>query len=195
MTPESSSPSERASASNTRAEVPQEEADPAAAAAPSLSLDLIFGLLKNQRRRRAVTYLSEADGMVSLSELSEHIAALEHDTTPAALTSTERKRVYVALYQIHLPKLDDAGVIMFNKPRGHITLGPTVSQLMPYLKCEPTPRAPTQWARYYLGLTIGSSGVFLVLLLAGRRLWLSGVISGLFIGILALSFWQYHYAE
>lgn len=197
MNPESSSDpqspsSEQPPPSNT-SENDESASDPAASVSPSLSLDLIFELLKNQRRRRAIAYLTETDETVSLSELAEHIAALEHDTTPAALSSTERKRVYVGLYQAHLPKLDDAGVVDFNKPRGRIRLGPTAPQLLPYLKNDPTPHASIRWAWYYLGLTGASGAAFLVILFTvGRDLWLSGMISGFLIGVAALSLLQYY---
>lgn len=116
----------------------------------SLHLNSIFDILKNQRRRRVIQYLNGRDGPVAIGDLSEHIAALENDTTASALTSQERKRVYVGLYQSHLPKMDDAGVVAFNKPRGVVRLGPNASQLRPYLD-HTQPRRDT-WARYYLML-------------------------------------------
>ncbi|MFB6358651.1 MAG: hypothetical protein ABEJ96_06540, partial [Thiohalorhabdaceae bacterium] len=52
-----------------------------------------------------------------LGDLAEHIASIENDKPEVALSSTERKRVYVALYQCHLPKMDDIGVIDFDEDR------------------------------------------------------------------------------
>lgn len=123
---------------------------------PSLGPDRIFEVLKNQRRRRTLHYLSEHDSPVTIGSLAEHIAALENDTTQAALTSRERKRVYVGLYQCHLPKMDDTGAIEFNKARGTIALGPTSEQFEPYLEIESS--ESDVWPRYYLLLT-GASGV------------------------------------
>jgi hypothetical protein len=114
-----------------------------------LCLDDLFEILKNQRRRRVVEYLKQHDGTVSLSELAEHVAAIEEDTTVEALTSQQRKRVYVGLYQCHLPKMDDKGIISYDKDRGTIDPGPNLPLLNPYLAVEES--GGTDWHRYYLG--------------------------------------------
>lgn len=104
----------------------------------SLSKDLIFELLKNARRRRVLRYL-ESHERTELSTLAEHIAAKENDVDKGMLTSTQRKRVYIALYQCHLPKLDDTGVIEYEQARGTVSITPTAGQLFPYLKLGQTP--------------------------------------------------------
>lgn len=53
-----------------------------------------------------------------MRELAEDIAAWEHDTSVKQLTSDERQRVYIALYQTHLPKLDDYDAIEYDQDRG-----------------------------------------------------------------------------
>lgn len=78
-------------------------------------------LLKNQRRRWVVRHLARADAeTVELGDLAEAVAARENDCTPRELTSNQRKRVYVAFYQCHLPKMDKVGLIHFDKDRGLI---------------------------------------------------------------------------
>lgn len=99
-----------------------------------LTLDEIFELLKNSRRREVIDYLlTNTDGNARLDELAEHIAAKENDIEQSQLSSDQRKRVYIGLYQCHLPKMDDMGIIDFEKNRGTIALLPAVSQLEPYL--------------------------------------------------------------
>lgn len=98
-----------------------------------LPLDEIFEILRNQRRRWVLRYLQEHDGVVEIGEVAEHIAAIETDKSISELTSGERKRVYVALYQCHLPKMDDAGVVDYHQDRGHIELVDAVEQLDTYL--------------------------------------------------------------
>lgn len=114
----------------------------------TLDLDNVFGILKNQRRQHILRYLTTHDGEVTIGTLSEHIAAIEHDTTPTDLTWRERKRVYIGLLQCHLPKLDDVNAIEFNKARGIIERGPTAAQFEPYLAFEPQETAA--WSQYYL---------------------------------------------
>lgn len=103
-------------------------------AADGLSKDETFHLLSNQRRRNALWYLRDHDGAVSMRDLAEWIAAQEHETTVAQLTSDERQRVYIALYQSHLPKLADYGVIEYNQSRGIVRRTPLAEQLDPYLE-------------------------------------------------------------
>ena len=121
-----------------------------------LPLDQIFEILKNERRRMVLYYLRDNDGTATLGELSEHIAAIENDTTVRAISSSQRKRVYVGLYQCHLPKMDNVDVIEFEKNRGTIEIGPNVDQLEEYLgDSEQQP-----WHMVYLGLALVGGVLF-----------------------------------
>lgn len=99
----------------------------------TLAKDDLFHLLQNERRRRAVRYLLDQEGSVDMGDVAEHIAALENDITVAELSSAQRKRVYVGLYQCHLPKLDEAGVIDYDKNRGTVARTALTDDLAPYL--------------------------------------------------------------
>ncbi len=87
------------------------------------SLNLVFELLSNSRRRYALYYLHEQpDGVASIESLTENVIALERsadltetdgtttvgsDTDPDATESD----VQMELQHIHLPKLEDAGLL------------------------------------------------------------------------------------
>lgn len=103
-----------------------------------LSLDETFELLKNSRRRAVIRHLIEHDGSSQLSDLAEHIAAAENGITVHELSSDQRKRVYIGLYQCHLPKMDNLGVIEYNKNRGTVELQDSVTQLLPYMDSRKT---------------------------------------------------------
>jgi hypothetical protein len=147
------SPDESSQSTSGGSESDEEESDDTTAELP---LDQVFEILKNSRRRETLRYLNENDGSATLSDVAEHIAAIENDTTVRAISSTQRKRVYVGLYQCHLPKMDDVAVVNFNKDRGTIELGPTASQLDPYL--EDTDGQ--SWHRIYLGSIVGGTALF-----------------------------------
>ncbi|ACV10657.1 hypothetical protein Huta_0470 [Halorhabdus utahensis DSM 12940] len=102
----------------------------------SLGLDQIFGVLKNQRRRHVLEYLTTTDDSVRLGTLAEQIAGWENDKDVARITSQERKRVYVGLYQCHLPKMDDMDVISFNKSRGIVDHGEHYELVKEYLPAD-----------------------------------------------------------
>jgi hypothetical protein len=99
-----------------------------------MSKDAAFHLLQNSRRRAVLQYLLNQHGeKVSMREVTEQVAAWETNTPVAEISSTARQRVYVSLYQIHLPKLSDVGVIEYNRPRGMIAPTALVTVLEPYL--------------------------------------------------------------
>jgi hypothetical protein len=110
---------------------------------PTLTTDTLFELLKNRRRRDTVEFLEANGGESTLSDLAEHIAAKENDLPVERISSKQRKRVYISLYQCHLPKMDRAGVIAFEKDRGTIELGAGATQLYPYLHATEDPETGT----------------------------------------------------
>lgn len=95
----------------------------------AISTDDIFHLLQNARRRQVLRHLSESDGPIDLRDLAERIAAWEHDTPVDELSSTQRQRIYIALYQSHLPKLHDHGVVRYDQHRGTVERTSLASQL------------------------------------------------------------------
>jgi hypothetical protein len=78
-------------------------------------------ILSSERRRWVIEYLAskEPDATVTLSELSEHVAARENACTVRELSSQQRERVYVALYQSHLDTLKN--VVEYDNDRKTIT--------------------------------------------------------------------------
>lgn len=101
-----------------------------------LPKDELFHLLQNERRRRALQYILDRGDTVDMREIAERLAAIENDVDVVELTSAQRKRVYVSLYQCHLPKLDEAAVIDYNKDRGRIAPTRRIAQLEPYLSVD-----------------------------------------------------------
>lgn len=104
-----------------------------------LSRDDLFHLLKSERRRRAIRYIldhEEIDGSeeIRMRPLAEWVAAQEYDKTVAALHSDERQRVYITLYQSHLPQLEKYGVIDYDQSRGIIEARPALRELDSYIE-------------------------------------------------------------
>jgi len=158
--------------------------DEASEETEELPLDAVFEILKNERRRRTLWYLKEHEQPVTLSDLAEHIAALENDTTVAKLNSKERKRAYVGLYQCHLPKMDELGAIDFNRSRGLIAMGNCSEQLFEYLDTE---EEDTNWAGYYLGVAAVSGALLGTgTLLLGTASTMITILSGISILSFAL---------
>jgi len=86
------------------------------------TVDRILDIIRNERRRRVLSHLVNSNGRSNLTELSESIAAWENDVDVNEVTSSQRKRAYVSLYQAHLPKMADLGIVDYHKARGVVEL-------------------------------------------------------------------------
>lgn len=115
---------------------------------PTITSDAAFDVLRNARRRYVLYFLRE-ESPRELGELAEQIAARENDTTVEGLSSKQRKSVYTALYQTHLPKLSDVGVVKYDRDRGVVWLAEAANQLDPYLDAGTN---DGKWCNYFLGL-------------------------------------------
>jgi len=91
----------------------------------------IFDILKVKRRRRVIRYLKDNEE-VDLGEIATEIARFESDGT-ARPDSSERKSVYVGLYQCHLPKMDDWNIVNFDKDAGTAVKGEYFEEASQYL--------------------------------------------------------------
>jgi len=104
----------------------QPEDDSISGKSPEIHKDDLYSVLSVSRRRDVVRYLEEKTGENSLADLGEmatHIAGIHEGKNPVEVTSSERKRVYVSLYQHHLEKLDEQDVISYDKNRGTVETG------------------------------------------------------------------------
>jgi DNA-binding transcriptional ArsR family regulator len=128
--------------------------DIAAEQLPELTANVAFDLLSNARRRYVLCFLRER-GEASVRELSRYTAAWENDVEPTAVSSAQRKRVYTALHQTHLPRLDEYGIIEYDPDRGSVTPQRRLDLLEEYLQ-QPDDRQPN-WHRYYLGIGLAAT--------------------------------------
>lgn len=126
----------------------------------ALSRDEAFGILENERRRLVLELLQqEEDGTSTLSDLAERIAAVENGIERGAISSDQRKRVYIGLYQRHLPKMDDAGVVDYDQRAGDTTLTEAGAELYAYLDADPV-QTPN-WPKRYLAVAALGAGLLL----------------------------------
>lgn len=75
--------------------------------------DDVWSVIGNERRRLAIRYLvQDADGETTLGELADHLAYVEGGLDPMfELRGKQRRSAYVALYQNHVPALEEAGLV------------------------------------------------------------------------------------
>ena len=108
--------------------------------------------------------IEEENGQTTLSDLAERIGGIENDKPPTALNAQERKRVYVGLYQCHLPRMDDADAIEFDKNRGTVERGSAADAFVAYLEDEDRSGSERHWPAYYCALSGGGLVAFLLTL-------------------------------
>lgn len=92
-------------------------------ASDDLEMDTVMDLLGNARRRRIIYLLDKWGGDADLDDLAGEIAATEQGTAPESVAQEDRRRVYISLYQNHLPKLDSHGIVEYDPDdrRAHLT--------------------------------------------------------------------------
>lgn len=85
------------------------------------SLDALFSLLSDRRRRYGITLLSERDPPVALTEVATAVAARENDTDPDGVSRPTADGVAAAFHHVHFPKLDEAGVVDYDRESNTVT--------------------------------------------------------------------------
>ncbi|WP_128475710.1 DUF7344 domain-containing protein [Halorussus pelagicus] len=120
----------------------------------------MFDLLGNSRRRRILRYLLD-ERHITLTDLSARIAAWENDTTVADLTSRERKKVYSSIYQTHVPRLSEHGLVEYDAEDRLVSLTGDADRIQRFLEVEGPERGgfSHQWSRYFLWTAVVGSAV------------------------------------
>lgn len=76
--------------------------------------------INNPRRRKTIVIVDGVEEPIEVGTLAMLIAALETDSTIQEVTSRQRKRVYVSLYQNNLQSLQETGVIEYRERAGEV---------------------------------------------------------------------------
>jgi DNA-binding transcriptional ArsR family regulator len=108
------------------------------AGSESPSTDALLDVLGDRRRRRALSVLLGRPGPVALDDLAEEVAAREAGDPPADTGSEEEFRVRTALHHVHLPKLDDAGLVEYCTERNVVETEAAAFDATPYLEVAAT---------------------------------------------------------
>lgn len=114
------------------------------------SYDDCFDLLSNHRRRYTLHYLQRNGEEASLGELSDYVAAWENGIDVEDISYDERKRVYTSLQQVHLPRMDEMGVVEFDDRAGTVAVTPDAEELDIYMEVVHDRDVP--WSVFYLTL-------------------------------------------
>lgn len=86
------------------------------------SLDTLFELLSNRRRRYVLSCLNEYENPMALADLADEVAARENGTPITQTSAEEVKRIYISLYHTHVPKLEAADVVRYSQDQDMVAL-------------------------------------------------------------------------
>lgn len=116
-----------------------------------LTANAAFEILGNARRRRILYYLAETEGEAPLSELAANIAADEQDVPRSEVTNSQRRLVFIPLYQMHIPRLEEAGIVQYDSETGTVRLT-NEDALIEQISWKARRSEP--WYYYYIGWTV-----------------------------------------
>ena len=139
----------------------------------------VFELLENRRRRYVLAYFRRrGSSTVPLQRLVEGIAVRENGGDPEAVEKSDRTAVYASLHQTHLPKLESADVVEYDRNERTVTLTDRGRQLTLHLKYVPEWGTPL--SRIFVGLSLFW---LLVLLIAWIDVSLPGRLPDLWLAL------------
>jgi DNA-binding transcriptional ArsR family regulator len=158
---------------------------------PSLSTETIFETLSNRRRRYALHYLKRIGDPVTIRDLSEQLAAWENDVDRARVRPKQRKRLYTALHQTHLPKMNELGVVDYDRDRGVVALTAAIEEFDIYFDLVGKDDIP--WSQFYLALGgVFTSLVTVAMLGIPPFAWIGGFAYGLVVAVAFSAVAAYH---
>lgn len=117
--------------------------------AQELPRDVVFQLLSSPRRRYVLYYLRKHGGEAELEDLTRSLAAWETDKSLDELLDSDQKRVYVSLYQTHIPKLEENGIVEYDADTTEVSLTAAADQIDRYLTVQDS---SVPWQVVYLAV-------------------------------------------
>jgi hypothetical protein len=156
------------------------------------SRDDLFHVLRNHRRRYAIHYLKHESNPADVGTLATQVAAWENDVEVEEVTSQQRRRVYNALQQTHVPELEATGLVEVD--RRDVELTERATHLDFYL--EVVPRKDIPWSEYYLALGgVGLAAITVLWLDVGPFGSIPDINAGIFLSatLLASALVNYHF--
>jgi hypothetical protein len=115
-------------------------------------------IIKNARRKKLIQALMELNGKADIREVVRRVAENEGG---GESSSKLRKSVYVSIVQVHIPMMEEAGLIKYDPQQSVIQLNRLPSELKYYL--EVVEEGDIPWSVYYLILSSVGLAVGLIL--------------------------------
>lgn len=92
----------------------------------TLSTDAAFEVLADGYRRAVLSYLAAHESKVELGELADHVRSVDSLDANGNTATT--------LHHLHLPKLDEVGVVEYDIDQHTVTPTEKIAALEPYIE-------------------------------------------------------------
>lgn len=100
---------------------PEHAARGPAVADGGLQINEVIDALADERRRSVLYYLKDREN-ADLEEVTEHVATRETEIAADELDERTMMNTRIELYHAHLPKLEAAGIIGYDRRQGSVRL-------------------------------------------------------------------------
>jgi len=152
-----------------------------------ITKDEVFDVLSSSRRRLILYHLHRRGGKAVLRDLASDTAKAESDDD---VDDDVVKRFYISLYQTHVPKLEEVGLVRYDSDTKTVSLTDKIEEVEGILSTESDPERP--WALYYGALAVVGS-VLAVIQLSGFAPPATSI--GFAAVLLLLAIYQYYEKE
>jgi hypothetical protein len=119
-----------------------------------ITKDEVFEVLSSSRRRLILYHLHRRGGKAVLRELARDTAEAESD---GEVDDDVVKRFYISLYQTHVPKLEEVGLVSYDSDTKTVSLTDRIEEVEGILNTESEPER--RWALYYGALAVVGSAI------------------------------------
>lgn len=155
--------------------------------------DEVYEVLGSPRRRLVLGYLAALDEPAHLHELSRAIAAFESDVPPEDVGRDGIQRIYVSLYQTHIPTLEAAGLVEYDDQERFVHLLDCPDEMAAVLHDRDRDHRKQAIVNLVLAFTLGGLLVFSQSLPSSvsHRILLA-VLIGIVVAFLVMSVGRYY---
>lgn len=103
----------------------------------SLTKDTIFDLLSKERRRHVLSCLTDHESL-ALPNLADEVASRESNPALSQIPEEDILSIYLSLYHQHIPKLEEANVVVYDQDLDRVALTENADLLRQHSSLEST---------------------------------------------------------
>ncbi len=93
-------------------------------------LDTLYKILANRQRRRILRYLADHLKPISTSQLATEMVTLESGSESSSIPTEQQSDTHVSLLHAHLPVLNEAGLVSWDRDRDSVVISPHLEELV-----------------------------------------------------------------